>query len=193
MNKLDHYQYCCDTYKLMYCKVTGNMNYSFNHNDRDKKVIQNFLKTIDVEYSLNNIGKQFLFQYISFAFCQRYDQKTRFGKGVVYVNHVFGAKQFEAWKNRPEEYMYHIGNFCDLFRIKFPVLIENKINYDLLSLEEEEIKKMKLNSTEGLLNCIDLTTLYSPKSINCRLCKYRNDCKELLKSTYPSIYSLRFS
>ena len=186
---MNNYDFICQLYERCVSSVTGNFNFTFTPSERDNKVILNFLSFIDKEYSLHNIGEQFLYEYVLFAFSSRYNQKTRFGKGIVYVNHVFGQKQFKYWIERDEHYKYHIDNFANLFKI----YLSKKEKFQFSNLpNEEKIKKQYLNTENGLINCLEFTSLFSFHSINCRICKFRPHCIEILKSNYPIVYNTRF-
>jgi len=60
-----------------------------------------------------------------------------------------------------------------------------------LRQEEENVKAMYFQTKRGFLWCIANTTLYYHKSSYCATCKFRLDCKRLLKQEYKKVYKLR--
>ena len=66
-----------------------------------------------------------------------------------------------------------------------------KLIKDIYS-ETEEFEKNRFKNTElGLVNCLNFTTLWHPKSSACNSCLYNNDCKEELKKKFVKLYNLR--
>ena len=56
---------------------------------------------------------------------------------------------------------------------------------------EEKFKSEFHNTNRGLLWCVANTTLYHHRSSHCTTCKFKENCKEILKSEYPKIYIAR--
>lgn len=56
---------------------------------------------------------------------------------------------------------------------------------------EEKFKAEYHNTNRGFMWCVANTTLYFHKSSKCATCKFKNECKELLKEEYPKIYVKR--
>lgn len=61
-------------------------------------------------------------------------------------------------------------------------------------IEAEDITKRKLlNNEAGKMLCFALTTLYSPNSPACQICKFSTECSKLLMSSNHELYRLRLS
>ena len=56
---------------------------------------------------------------------------------------------------------------------------------------EEKFKSEFHNTNRGLLWCVANTTLFHHRSSHCTACKFKENCKEILKSEYPKIYIAR--
>ena len=56
---------------------------------------------------------------------------------------------------------------------------------------EEKFKSEFHNTNRGLLWCVANTTLFHHRSSHCTTCKFKENCKEILKSEYPKIYIAR--
>ena len=56
---------------------------------------------------------------------------------------------------------------------------------------EEKFKSEFHNTNRGLLWCVANTTLFHHRSSHCTTCKFKENCKEILKSEYPNIYIAR--
>lgn len=175
MNEQEHINYIKQLYELFYGRVSGYKSYEFRFTEQYKKMVDTFLKLIDNEYGLNSISYNFWFDYFSYAFQQRGEQKTRFGKGDVKFNWVIGKKQLEYWKQRDvEHYKYFSDLFCDKYDIK-----KQDVKQDKKQLQDyfEREKRRFYNTLEGLLNCMELGLNFDVKSMNCVMCNNRNNCK----------------
>ena len=163
-----------ELYEYFFIKVSGYRNFTFKPKNNDLKTIENFITTIDKEYNLNTLGYNFWFDYFTYAFQQRADQKTRFGKGDIKFNWVIGKKQLEYWKNRGDSYKYFNDLFCEKYGIK-----RKEEQQDKKQLQEfrEREKRRYFNTDEGLINCMELGLKFNVKSINCLKCNYRIHCK----------------
>lgn len=56
---------------------------------------------------------------------------------------------------------------------------------------EEKFKSEFHNTNRGLLWCVANTTLFHHRSSHCTTCKFKENCKEILKSEYHKIYIAR--
>ena len=56
---------------------------------------------------------------------------------------------------------------------------------------EEKFKSEFHNTNRGLLWCVANTTLFHHRSSHCTTCKFKENCKKILKSEYPKIYIAR--
>lgn len=165
----------CKRYELFFSIVTGFKDYSFTPTIQQRKIISNFLVLLDANFNLNSIDDNFLYDYFSFHFSRKFDRKTRFGKGIVPLNHICGKKALQEWLNKDEYWKYFVDEFLDKFKIKRKQFEPYKLE-TLKNIEEEERKRF-FNTDQGFLNCLTIDIKYSVKSKYCLICKYRKDCK----------------
>lgn len=100
------------------------------------------------------------------------------------INNVFSTKSIDNFKNNKASFNYHTKNSKKKKPIPFKVDMSFKM--------DETNRKLKLNTKEGFLHCIETTTLIHPESEHCPFCNNKFDCKELLKDNYPKIYKTRY-
>jgi hypothetical protein len=174
-------------YEEFFGKVSGFMEYSFTPKPTQAKSVENFLLLLDKEVGLESIGETYLFDFLSYSFYLKKDQKTRFGKGVVMLNHVIGKKALSKWMDKPDNWWYWTDKFLTEYGIKRPLIKSIEANSTLLYTAEERIKQQ----SKGILNCSDFTTLFNPLSEFCNKCEEKLDCMSLLKEMYPNIYTKR--
>lgn len=174
-------------YEEFFGKVSGFREYSFTPKPTQAKSIENFLLLLDKEVGLESIGEAYLFDFLSYSFYLKKDQKTRFGKGVVMLNHVIGKKALEKWMDKPNNWYYWTDKFLTEYGIKRPVDKVVSVDPIKFNISEELVRA----GNGGILGCSDGTTLYHPMSPFCKKCEEKLDCMNLLKEMYPNIYTKR--
>ncbi len=178
-------------YEYFYSRVTGNNRYSFKPTNSEISMIDNFIKLMG-----GGIGKLYLFKYFSYQFYYWHDKETRFGKGKVQLNWVIGKKAYERYDIKKEEHWYSYSTDLGLkFGIYKSDLIPDvqKSDFNVVKLlPHEDIDRMlHLNTEEGLILCIDLTSMWHPKSKACSICINVDTCKLIMKDKYSMVYNLR--
>ncbi len=128
----------------------------------------------------------------------RFASKTLSGSikvgGRIQIYDVIGKQALKYWIDRDVKFDYVLQNteFAKVHKISLTELhslVEKKELRLKTTLQSEEIEKARfLNTTRGLLNCIQYTTLYNHHSLNCIRCLNKVDCKKMLKSNYLQIY-----
>jgi hypothetical protein len=178
-------------YEVFFSSVSGRKAYEFRPKETQIKQIRNFLKLLDQKVGLSSIDEQFIFDFIAFQFDKRKDLKTRFGVGIIPLNHAIGKKAYESWERKSDNWYYWVGVLLKNHNIERPLegAIDNKgwVLRDLYK-HEESIKEQFMGSRELLFHCSELTTLYNKSSEFCRICAFSKDCQELQKSIYPKFY-----
>lgn len=176
--------------KFDYTEVTSLKNFS-------KYLIDN------KEYFLNI---NWIFEYFNYQFCYwNYikEEKEKKTKEVykIKLHWILGQKALYRYnhKNRSSSYFYHTI-FFPKFNIRREDLIEFLLEKKIISkikkksklnIKEESIKKIKYNTIEGFSLCINFTTLFTFKSDLCNNCKFKLNCKKILKNNYPKIFQKR--
>lgn len=182
-------------YELFFSKVSGNKAYQFNPKPNQTTQINNFLNFLDKKIGLSSVDDNFLFDFMSFQFEKRKDLTTRFGKGIIPLNHVIGKKAYERWERKSDNWAYWVGIFLKNYKIERPIKesTSKKIKSDSLSLNkfEENLKEQFMGSRELLFHCMENTTLHNPKSRFCKVCPFAEECKNVQSEIYPDIYEAR--
>lgn len=187
--------------KKIDCSV---VNYRFNYTENIS--LDNFCKEIlnnRKQYiNINWIFDFFNYQFTYWDFIKR--EKEKSGESLKIMLHwIIGSKALNRYLNRTNKdtYFYH-SVFFPKYNIKkediinFLIdkgLIEDLQEIQILNNIEEEYKKINFGKIEGFYNCINYTTLFKFNSPICSKCIYKNNCKVLLKKTYPDLYQKRLS
>lgn len=165
--------------------------YSISFNEKNLKTVQSFFKLLEKKHDLDQLDVNWFFNYFLITFSFYFNKDLKQGN-KTYLNWILGKKSYEKYVNLNKDQLYYVRQFK----------IEKKINlYDFIKwykisdiglTEREEFERKRfLNTTDGLLNCIEGTTLYHNKSLVCMLCKNKEDCKESLKKIYSQFYKER--
>lgn len=188
---LEIYNTITKTYELFFSRVSGNREYLFTPTPSQKKQIENFTTSICRLVGENAIDEDFIFMFIAYQFSLRKDQKTRFGKGMVMLNHVIGKKALETWQHKPDSWGFHTTKFIKEKRIPRPVREQVKFNASNLSFGEENLKSQYVNTEVGLEVCVNNTTLYHPQSEVCSRCEIALECQGIQSELYPELHNKR--
>lgn len=177
-------------YEFFYKEKYGNEGYRFKPSIKADHTIQNFLSNLNDRYNIHLIGTHFLSRYFSFQFRRVENQvfKRFAGRdegGKIQIYDIVGRKAFDYFEKRDVKFDY-------IIETPLPISREKKGFVEASTDRYEEIEKKRfLNTSRGLLNCIDRTSLFNHKSSYCILCENKVSCKELLKKNYKAIYDNR--
>ena len=193
---MNHKQAIIDLYELFYKEFTGNKSFRLDLNRNKQEVkIDNFIKNIGKYYNINSIGIDFLVRYFLFQFYYWKDKNTN---RKIQIEWVIGKKALERFLrngfNEKFEFFIHKENDIDFSEIyhKFAVT-KYQPDFNEESERERMEKKRFFNTEAGLVNCLENTSLYNPKSDICNQCNFVGDCKELLKQNYYKLYKARLN
>ena len=166
-------------YKAFY---NDSKHFSDPNNVTNKKTINNFLNRLKKAYNINSIGENWLRHYFRFQFNYWLDKET---DRRITLQWVLGKKAFDRYEkiDNWEQVNYHIEKNTSF------ITFENEKNERNLDYENQQRSKY-LNQDIGLLWCIENTSLYD-KCSPCFRCKFKQECKELLKANYPNLYKSR--
>lgn len=190
MKKRTLYKYAVDMFCETLKKVSNRPNFTYRCNDADSRCWDNFVE----EFGLN-IGEDFVTKFIKYGFHSWFnDDSPKDYSHSIRFSWVFGKEAIKRWRSNNVE--------TNLFIIRKSHLREKMIVNTSTSRErqsiittvrkaEENMKSMYFNTERGFAWCVANTTLYHHKSIKCCACKWRNDCKDILKKNYPIIFKKR--
>lgn len=174
-------------------KTNFRLDLSFNN---QQKIVSNFVDLLARQYSLDSLNVNFFITYMAWAFSQYSDKEL---KRRISLNWIIGKKLLQRWLEKKDSWDYYTSNFLREYDINIDTLRsslveeeqENEVDY-LKIHNSEEIIKSQLPDTEArIYNCLNGTTLYNHRSLNCVICHQRGGCKQLLKKIYPEIAKKR--
>lgn len=178
-------------FSFFYFKFYG---YKPSFSDREEKMFQNFLSKIDRVYGLNGVGINFFIDYMSYAW-NFYLGNTGNGqpKRKVTPGWIVGPKMFDRWikkiENYDSSYEYRLYRKLNTNRSKIRSELEFQFSEseDIsdISTSEENEKRRFGDSLAQLYHCIQFTTLFNPKSVNCILCKQKVKCRQIKNGINP--------
>lgn len=179
-------------YENIFGQITGRRDFEFNPTANQKTQINNFIELLEKNIGVESLDEDFIFLFIVFQFERKHDQKTRFGKGRVPLNHVIGKKAYERWLRKPDNWKYWVDKLIEKYDIEKPVKIFKTNNGVLAFCDyDETIKRMFKGTGELFFHCMELTTLYNPASECCEVCEDKQDCQEIQKQIYPKVHETR--
>ncbi len=158
---------------------------------KQEMMVQNFLKALSTYYpGIDSIGINFLIQYFAWSFKVRSEQKT---KRSISLGWIIGKKALERFFNRKSGEDYYVEAFLHEHRINIDDLrAQFQDEEDKPQLDPaEELEKIRFTGEARLYNCVQKTTLYNHRSLNCIGCENRPTCKALLKQQHPKLYKKR--
>lgn len=169
------------TFEHYYRQVYNDLGYRVSVSDNEK-LINNFFKILDKEgYPKHSIGLNFLNNY--FAFQVEYWQ-TKETKIKPTLNWFIGKKAIDRYFDVEDRDLKNY--FVTLNTQTITPYEEEKDKGDY----EDKLRKANHNKDNGLLFCLENTSLYI-SSATCITCKFKEPCKKLLKENYPLLWRKR--
>lgn len=179
-------------YQYFYKKKYKNEKYEFKPSDKTIKQLDKYLISLKKNYNLQSLGENFLWNYFIFQFnywegCDI----ASFSKRIV-PSYIIGDKAIERWLERDQQYDW-LFDKCEF--ISNYGLSKNDLKIAKIHIykgnHEINIKLKYFNTTNGFDLCLTMTTLFNDKHLCCLECKFKKQCKEILKENYPKIYDKR--
>jgi hypothetical protein len=178
---LDTHQLLIKTFEFYYQQLYKDSGYRLNI-AANEKLIQNFFKLLlkrgYPEYSL---GSDFINSYFSFQieYWREKEIKRRptlnWFIGEKAVNRFFDVKDWST-----QSYFVTLNT-------------QDIKPYEATTQDNEyetQLKKKHHNKEQGFVFCVENTSLYST-SPTCLSCRFKEDCKKLLKENYPLLWRKR--
>lgn len=157
-------------FNIIYQKSTGKLNYTIRCEDKNVKLVENWINRLSY-----CIDEYFIWDYIVYQFEYYKDKKTRFGTGVVQLNWITGKKALDRWNNKNKNWKYFNTQYENKLNIKKPLsgFVNNKEGR--LEFERRE-KKRFFNEERGFLHCREL--IFEVNEL-CNDCKYIKICQKI--------------
>lgn len=156
-------------------------------------MIDNYLIRLDKIYGVDGLGVNFFIDYMSYAW-NFYLGNTTNGKPKrkVTLGWIVGPKMLDRWINKKENYdssyEYRLYRKLNTNRSKVRSELEfqfSESDGNGISISEENEKKRFGDSLAQLYHCMQFTTLFNPKSVNCMVCKQKVKCKQIKNGVNP--------
>lgn len=183
------FRYAVDKFIEILEQVT-NRRVNYKCNAQDTQSWENFMNTFT-----DSIGEEFVRNFLQYGIQSWFNDGTEkdYSRQVRF-SWIFGKAAIERWKKNDIKTNIFITRkgLKQRYDIK---LIENKSDIptvvNSLRAVEENFKSEYHNARRGFAWCIANTTLYFHKSSKCVTCKFKEECKGILKNEYPKIYNQR--
>lgn len=171
------------------------LKYRLKQSKKTVGVCRSFLALIDKKYSLHCVDKMFLWEYFIFQFNYWHDLTIKSFYNKLSIEYIVGKKAFDRWDKRDREFDWIIDDSKTIERlgVQKNVLFTDREQRTKVNKHDSSraIRKQFHNTERGFACCIEFTTLFDGRDVSCVTCKFKQDCKELLRSNYPALYKER--
>lgn len=159
--------------------------------NRQEIVLDTFLHLLSTNFNIASLNSNFLITYMSYSFSKFSNLDL---KRNISFSWIVGKKMLNRFLSRNEQEQYFSDQFLKEYSIDVnqlkAKLAEKEISVNVLD-HAEETEKLRFYGEAKLYNCLQNTTLYNHRSVNCLGCDQKQFCKKLLKETYPRIFIKR--
>lgn len=184
------FRFAVDTFIDLLQQVSGRRRIDYRCSVSDLRSWDIFID----EYGVS-VGEDFIRKFVLYGI------QSWFNKGsdidyskMIRFNWVIGRDAIERWRKLGQETNMEIVRNClkKDYDIK-PTRMHSDIPAVVVTLRksEERFKAEFHNENRGMMWCVANTTLYFHRSPLCATCKFKVECKKLLKQEYPLIYKRR--
>jgi hypothetical protein len=178
---LDIRELLVKTFEHYYQQTYGYLGYRLDVSENEK-LISNFFKLLAKNgYPEHSLGSNFLNNYFSF---QVEYWQTKDIKRKPTLSWFIGKKAIQRYfdiKDRDQKNYFVSLNTQTIQPYEEK---QDKGHY------EDQLRKLNHNKENGLLFCLENTSLYTT-SATCLTCKFKESCKSLLKENYPLLWRKR--
>ena len=163
---------------------------NYKCNNADTASWNSFVETFG-----DNIGEEFVRKFTEYGIQSWFNPGAqRDYSRAVRFSWIFGSAAIKRWnalsaETRTWVVRNSLKTDYDINTLKRTSLIPELVVK--LRPIEEKFKSEFHNTNRGLLWCVANTTLFHHRSSNCATCKFKENCKEILKSEYHKIYIAR--
>lgn len=180
-------------YTYFYQRRFNSPKYKYRPSERALKIINTFLKLLEKHFGLNMIGEEFLWGYFVYQFNYWRDAQLEAMYGKFRIELVIGKKALQRYIDNEYDNMWVIGKSEILSKYDFNSsdLIPPAPVTPFTGAGEIKVKQRFYGTSRGFLTCLETTTLYNHQHKCCLFCKFKNDCKQVLKDNYRNIYDKR--
>lgn len=180
-------------YEYFYKKRFRSPKYKYKPSDKALKCINTFLSLLDKKIGLSLIGEEFLWGYFVYQFNYWRDAELQAMYGKFRIELVVGKKALQRFIDNEYNNMWVIGKseILNQYGFESSDLLTPKPAIPFTGRGEIQTKQRYYGTNKGFYICIETTTLYNHLHKCCLFCKFKDDCKQVLKDNYPNIYEKR--
>ncbi len=190
---MNHERVVTKLFNYFYNKIYKGANFKLDLSINNQgKQVSNFLKLLSRHYAgLDSVGINFMIDYFAFAFCSYSDKKL---KRYISLNWIIGKKTFQKFAEQKSGQKYYTDKFLNEYDINLDDLraqVREEMPDDTTLNRAEENEKLRFSGDARLYHCLNTTTLYNHRSVNCLACENKLTCKRLLSELNPKLYKKR--
>ena len=192
MKRQNDFKLVVELFKHYYQEI-NNQRFIFQFSDRNKKLVENFLSEFKKITNSKFIQKEFLKLYFEFQFHYWRNRNTKYGSKGIRIEWILGKKAIKRWQEAKSDEVEWIGKQSLSDDVKSYSFKKKEIKDLVIELNrvEEKEKQRFFNKRKGFFYCQIAATLYNHKSEFCMQCKFKKDCKKLLKKELPNVFKTR--
>jgi len=158
----------------------------------DDNLIVDFLIEVHKKINLNSISAEWIYNYLIFQFDYWKSKNVHHGNRMS-AKKIFAKKSLQRYFSRSDKFNWYNAKLSlKQFDIGDDILYQFRKKQQS-STTYDDIERVRFHNTnKGFANCIEMTTLYDKRSGLCQTCRFRKQCKELLRQNYKAIYIDRY-
>lgn len=184
------FRFAVDTFIDLLQQVSGRKRIDYRCSVADLQSWDIFMD----EYGIS-VGEDFIRKFILFGIQSWFNKSCEVDYSrQIRFNWVIGRNAIERWRKLGQETNMEIVQSClkKDYDIKPREIRSEMADVVVILRKSEEAYKSEFHNTnKGFMWCTANTTLYFHKSPLCATCKFKTECKKLLKQEYPLIYKRR--
>ena len=179
---MDTQQLLINIFEHYYSQVHDSNGFRVNKEANQKTIDKFFDLVSEKGYHWSSIGEDFLDNFLRYQFDYWRDKEI---ERKPTFNWFIGKKAIERYFNVEDK---GLSNYW--VSLNTSNLTPYKASQNEISDYEIQQRRKFHNTDNGLLYCLENTSLYI-KHISCITCKFKTECKTLLKQNYPLLYRRR--
>lgn len=174
-----------ELYRQIYYKLYKE-NFNFNPY-LHKRILLKFFNLLKREFL--TFGETFIKDFLEFTFNHYFlVSKNKIESEKIQIYWIFCEKSVLRFKNKKQNYTFSIRkNLKKQIEDKKEIKIDSQVKLENMQFEDK-YKQIAYKEEDGLVICLQFTTLFCNKSQFCGLCVNMQKCKEKQKEIYPKLH-----
>lgn len=175
-------------YNFFYKKKYSSKKYEIEQTERNNKFVKSYLSLLQKHYNLLwiTLGEDYLWTYFSYQFNYWDPLSIQSVNKKINLALIIGKKAFLRYEQRDKEYDFTLSSLpifdkYNLTKQDFRIFIflNTKEQQEDKGDEYEYIRRIKYNTEEGLVLCMQNTNLFQESSATCFRCNFKTECKQI--------------